>query len=171
MPDTFIKIASNTVGSGGASSVTFSSIPSTYTDLLLKISARASFSDYDLQLNVHLNGNTSNYSQRAVFGTGSNVYSYTATIAGYAASVMGALGTANTFGNAEVYVPNYAGSTNKSYSVDNVTELNASTNNRLDLLAGLWSDTSAVSSMTITTAGGTSFVQYSTFTLYGISKS
>jgi hypothetical protein len=170
MANTFVKIASATVGSGGSASMTFSSIPSTYTDLCLKVSGRVSGSGYDFRLNVHLNGNTSGYTQRAVFGTGSSVFSYSASIAGYAASLMGSSGTANTFGNAEIYIPNYAGSTNKSYSVDNVTELNASTNNRLDLLAGLWSNTSAVSSITVTTEDGTAFVQYSTATLYGIKK-
>ena len=171
MATTFTKIASVTVGSGGSASMTFSSIPSTYTDLCLKVSGRVSGSGYDFHLNVYLNGNTSSYTERAVYGSGSSAYSYSASIAGYAASLMGSSGTANTFGNAEIYIPNYAGSNYKSYSVDNVTELNSATNNRADLLAGLWSNTAAVSSITVTTDDGTAFVQYSTATLYGIKSS
>jgi len=171
MATTFTKIASVSVGVLGASTMTFTSIPSTYTDLCLKVSGRASGAGYDYHLNVYLNGNTSSYTERAVYGSGSSAFSYSASIAGYAASLMGSLGTANTFGSAEIYIPNYAGSTNKSYSVDNVTELNSATNNRADLLAGLWSNTAAVSSITVTTDDGTQFVQYSTATLYGISKS
>ena len=79
-------------------------------------------------------------------------------------------GTANTFDNFEIYIPNYAGSTNKSFSVDGVAEDNSSSNNELDLVAGLWSSTSAINAVGLTINGQT-IAQYSTAYLYGIKNS
>jgi hypothetical protein len=84
--------------------------------------------------------------------------------------VDGASATSSTFGNGELYIPNYAGSTNKSYSADSVAETNA-TATFMYLTAGLWSNTAAINSITMTPQGGSNFVQYTTATLYGISKS
>ena len=161
------KIGSVEVGSAGASTIVFSSIPQGYTDLKIVVSGRVSGAGADFHLNTYLNGNTSSYTARAVYGTGAAAASYTSTVAGYSGSLMGTSGTANTFGSAEIYIPNYTSSNYKSYSVDNVTETNGATV-RTDLLAGLWSNTAAVTSLTLTTDDGTAFVQYSTATLYGI---
>jgi hypothetical protein len=79
------------------------------------------------------------------------------------------LATANTFASTQVYIPNYAGSANKSFSSENMTENNGATT-FMTLHAGLWSNTAAITSIKIAPAGG-SWMQYSTATLYGISKS
>ena len=80
----------------------------------------------------------------------------------------GSTATSNTFGNSELYIPNYAGSTNKSSSADAVAESNTTTVFAY-LNAALWSSTAAITSITLTPdAGGANFVQYSTATLYGI---
>jgi len=76
--------------------------------------------------------------------------------------------TASTFGNAEIYLPNYAGNTNKSASIDMVSEQNA-TSTYMGLVAPLWSNTAAITSITLTGASG-NLAQYSTATLYGIKK-
>ena len=78
--------------------------------------------------------------------------------------------TANTFGNFDFYIPNYAGSTNKSASGDAVSENNASLAYQ-SLSANLWSNTAAINAISIAPVNGTLFTQYSTATLYGISKS
>jgi hypothetical protein len=78
----------------------------------------------------------------------------------------GSSATASTFGSGLIYIPNYAGSTNKSYLTDWVTENNA-TAAYAGFTAGLLSNTAAITDVTLTG----SFVQYSTATLYGISKS
>ena len=170
MPDTFIKIASVTVGAGGASSIDFTSIPSTYTDLVVKLSARSN--NTSVGLFVRFNGNSANYSSRRLYGDGSTVYSDThgastenAIVAGETISTY----TSNTFGSLDLYIPNYAGSTNKSSSADSTTENNASTS-WAALGANLWSNTAAINQVTLTPAAGT-FVQYSTATLYGIKNS
>jgi hypothetical protein len=77
--------------------------------------------------------------------------------------------TANTFGNTDIYIPNYAGSANKSVSVDTVEENNGTTARAL-LGAILWSNTAAITALGLTPVSG-SFVQYSTATLYGIKNS
>ena len=167
MPNTFTKIASVSVGSGGAASMAFSSIPSTYTDLVIKYTARAATGAVQY-VDIALNGSSASFTTRGLEGDGATAYSYTSTNkAGvFAASTY----TASTFANNEIYIPNYAGSTNKSYSVDSVTENNATTSFAA-MLAGLWSNTAAITSITLTLATAANFAQYSTATLYGISKS
>jgi hypothetical protein len=168
---TYIKIASNTVGAGGVASVTFSSIPSTYTDLVIKISARqnVAFANAYLQFN----GSTgANYSYRRLRGDGSGVSSATAasqTSADTFASVGRSSFTANTFSNAEIYVPNYTSANFKSFSIDSVNENNATAAD-MALNADLWSQTAAITSVTLLADSGANYVQYSTFTLYGISN-
>jgi len=153
--------------------MSFTSIPSTYTDLLVKFSARSSQTGTDnSQANLTFNSSSSGYSDRLLYGRGSSASSASSATSyiTWAGIVPAANATANTFSNSEIYVPNYAGSTNKSLSSDNVEENNSATDNFLTLLAGLWSNTSAITTLTLTCNGG-NFVQYSTATLYGIKNS
>jgi hypothetical protein len=160
---TYIQIGSVSVGSGGAASMSFSSIPSTYTDLVCKLSVRGD-SLYNVLMSI--NGSTTNFLYRLIEGDGASAASY--------ANTTGRLGntlvdTANTFSSIDLYIPNYAGSNNKSYSVDAVSEANVTTA-YTDLTAGLWSNVTAISSLSFSMSTG-NFTQYSTATLYGISKS
>lgn len=167
---TYVKIASVTVGAGGASSIDFTSIPNTYTDLCLKISLRSATGDGDSSHTVGLtfNGVSTNRNARNLSAYGTTVYSDTGTaiIAGF---MNGLGGTANTYNNCEIYIPNYTGSTNKSISLDKVNESNTSSGNSLSLTAGLWSNSAAINQITLTPDAG-NFTQYSSATLYGILK-
>ena len=170
---TFVLIEKYTVGAGGASSVTLGSgatIPQTYTDLVVKMSSRLdsnnSNSWYDIL--VTFNGSSTNYSGKLLYGTGSSAGSQSEATTYYPARTDSSLATASTFGNNEIYIPNYTSSNYKSLSHDGVTENNA-TAALTSLGAGLWSNTAAITSVTLTTASG-KFVQYSTFYLYGILK-
>lgn len=166
---TYKKIASVTVGSGGAANMEFTNIPGTYTDLLLKISSRSSQSGDNDYPKIEFNGSAANQTLRYLQGNGSAASSSTDTLI-YGASAADTT-TASTFGSLEFYVPNYAGSTNKSVSIDSVNEKNASAIVMI-LAAGLWSQTAAITSITIKPYNaGANFNQYSTATLYGISKS
>ena len=165
MANTFELIASSTVGSGGAGSIVFSSIPSTYTDLVLKLSIRSEGTSTNAVL-LQLNGSSANGSIKAIEGNGSAASSWTDT-SSYAGNIPPSTYTASTFSNNEVYIPNYAGSTNKSSSVDSVTENNA-TAALADLQANLWSNTAAVTSITLNRNGTNNFAQYSTAYLYGV---
>jgi hypothetical protein len=172
MANTFIKIASVTVGSGGASSVTFSSIPSTYTDLCLKVSLRSNASAVYDYIKLTFNNNTGSvYSLRNIRGNGATVVSQSlSTTFIEVEMVNGNTATASTFSNTEIYVPNYAGSNNKSVSIDSVQETNATTAYAA-LTAALFSSSSAISSIELKPSSGSLWQQYSTATLYGINKS
>ena len=166
---TYTLINSVTVGSGGAATIDFTSIPSTYTDLLIKFSLRDDFAGgvYD-NLVIRFNNITTNYSEINLYGNGSTAASASTgtTVLRY---INGNTSTSNTFGNGEMYIPNYAGSTNKSASIDTVTENNG-TEAWASLNALLWSNTSAITSVKLTPSSGTLFLEYSTAYLYGISN-
>ena len=167
---TYTKIASNTVGSGGAATVTFSSIPATYTDLVLKVSARGDATGLP-DVRMQFNGDTaSNYQAREIWGDGAIAQSNTYTTTDAHFQMNGSNTTASTFTNSEIYIPNYASSNQKSISGDAVNENNsASTNVHSRLVAWKWSGTAAINSITFSTNTG-NFAEYSTFTLYGISN-
>ena len=171
---TLIPIATTTVGSGGVSSVTFSSIPQTYTDLLIKVSARTNRSYFLDQLKMSFNGIASGYSYKDLDANPSGPYSGGSSSASviYTGFTSTTNNVANTFGSVDIYIPNYTSSNPKSTSTDSVSEDNA-TNAGQNIVAGLWSYSGnpAISSINLTMDVGTLFTQYSTFTLYGISNS
>jgi hypothetical protein len=167
MPDTFTLIASSTLGSA-ASNITFSSIPSTYTDLVIKFSGRASAS-LDI-VGIQFNASTSGYTFRTLRGSGAAAASFTQTsfapigefgLSGYISN------DTSTFCNHEIYIPNYAGSTNKSFSIDGVQEANATTAYST-LTANLWSNTAAITSIKIYCTLGANIETNSTAYLYGV---
>jgi hypothetical protein len=166
MATTFTKIASVSVGLLGAANIEFTSIPSTYTDLVLKYSGRSSANLYYGQL--YFNSNTSSYSRMQLGGDGSSTFSGSYANE-YTLIVDPSTSTASTFSSTEVYIPNYAGSANKSFSVDGVTENNATAAYAV-MYAALWSNTAAITSIKLDPDSG-DFAQYSTATLYGVSKS
>jgi hypothetical protein len=166
MPITFTKIASVTVGAGGAANIDFTSIPSSYTDLCLKVSSR--LSGTDTPVSVRFNGSTSNFSWRRIYGNGASVSSQSGTDTYWFYTDTSAQ-TSNTFGSGEMYIPNYAGSANKSVSSESLTENNATTAEAF-IVAALWSNTAAINQVTLVPLTG-NFVQYSTATLYGIKNS
>lgn len=171
MANTYVKIGSTvTVGAGGASTITFSSIPSTYTDLKVVLSARGTTSATWSDISLLFNGSSANFTAKMLYTTGLSVFSDPIT---NTLRIPGPSSTASTFGNLEIYIPNYASSNNKSWSSDTVTENNSSLANAVlnSLIAGLWSNSAAINSISFSADGGGTFVQYTTATLYGISKS
>ena len=166
MANTFELIYSATVGSGGASSIDFTVIPSTYTDLVVLVSARQSGAAITASLNMSLNGSTSSFSYRALQGAGSGTPASFAGSTNYIGQSPASTATASTFGNAQIYIPNYAGSTNKSISVETVDELNGTTT-YAQMTASLWSNTAAINALSIISGNGV-FSQYTTAYLYGV---
>jgi hypothetical protein len=154
-----------TVGVGGVSSVTFSSIPQTFTDLKIQYSISSTFASSNDSIVLAFNSSTSNFSNTYMYGYppgGNAVFGRNSYLGGLSD---GSTATANTFANNEIYIPNYTSSNYKSYIVDSVNE-NNSTSAFQFLIAGLWSSTSAISSITFTTSLLIS--QYSKFSLYGV---
>lgn len=156
------------VGSGGSTEIEFASIPATYTDLKIVFSGRASTSANFAQFGLRFNDSTTNYSERSLIGNDGSASSSSATTNNQLQFnwVVAATSTSNTFANAEIYIPNYASSNAKSVSFDGVTENNATTGYVTSIVAKLWNDTTAISSIQIFPLVD-SFVQYSSATLYG----
>ena len=169
MATTMNLIARQTVGSGGAASVTFSNIPQTFTDLKIVISARGTTAATEQSIKILPNGSSSNATFIQLQGYGTGTYSGTGSY-WYAGEMSAASGTSNTFGSTDIYIPNYTSSNYKSANNDTAQENNSSGSARLNLNATLWSSTSAITSIVIQPAAD-NFAQYSTFYLYGISSS
>jgi hypothetical protein len=175
MATTYVQIGSTvTVGSGGAATIDFTSIPATYTDLVLKLSTRQSGASSATTIRMGFNGSTAAiYSYRYIQGDGGSASSSSGTGATNTSNETvvnnGAGATASTFASGEVYIPNYTSANAKSWSADSVQENNASTAYSR-LTAGLWNNSTAINRISLVDSEG-NFVQYSTATLYGISKS
>jgi hypothetical protein len=168
MPN-MIPISTVTVGSGGATTIGFTNIPQTYTDLVVLCSLRTTRNTGDAaSVSITFNGSTSSRSSRILYGSGSSASSYTDTIIEGGFTGQNYANTSNTFGSHQYYITNYSGSNNKSISIDSVHENNA-TNAYALMNAGLWSNTAPINSITLENVGF-SFVQYSSATLYGIRK-
>lgn len=165
---TYVAIAKNLLTVDTAS-ITFSSIPSTYTDLLLVVSGRSSSAPSFLRITT--NGSPTS-SETDLRGDGSAASSIRATGdgqffgQGYLRLSDSSM-TANTFASIEVYIPNYAGSQNKIMSATSVTEKNAASVQYITASAAASDLTSAISS--ITCLGN--YVTGSRFDLYGIKNS
>ena len=169
---TYTLIASNTLSSSAAS-VTFSSIPNTFTDLVLKGSSRSAGGNQAFAILLRFNSDSAtNYSDTTIEGSGSAASSYRESNSVYGYITNGNVGssaTANTFSNWELYLPNYTVNSNKPFADFSVTETNA-TAAKMSADAGLWRNTATISSIVLTDNGG-NFVSGSSFFLYGIKNS
>jgi len=170
---TYTLISSNVLTTSAAN-VTFSAIPSTYTDLVLRTSLRSSKSDnFHSTIYLQVNGLTSTiYSYTDVRGSGSGVNSVRGTSINqieYRQSADGNTATANTFSSNEFYFANYTTSANKVVSEFGVQETDDSTS-FMTINAGLIQTSSAISSIKIYEELGNSWLAGSSFYLYGISN-
>lgn len=158
---TYTPLATNTLGSAAAS-VTFSSIPSTYTDLVFIFNGKAA-SGTGASLSIQYNGDTaSNYSETLIYGEGSAYGSARDTNLQF--SVVGSIYTGDS--NAIVNIMNYSNSTTYKTSVNRSNAAGSS----VRAWASLWRSTAAITSMVIKLDNGAvNFTSGSTFTLYGIS--
>ena len=176
MPSTYTLISSNVLTSSAAS-VTFSAIPSTYTDLVLRISARTDAATiWGGNIQVEANGSTGStslFSNTEITGSGSAASSARNSAAsawyGDGGRVDTAGNTASTFTSDEWYIAGYATANNKVASRSNASE-NNTTAAYINASANLWRSTSAITSLFINSYAG-SFVSGSSFYLYGLKSS
>ena len=173
MANTYTLIASNTLSSSAAS-VTFSSIPNTYTDLVIRGSVRDTTSATISKIEVQFNANSSAiYSHTVLTGNGATASSARKSGAGntfhdFDNTVDSATATASTFASFELYIPSYTASQNKPGSYFGAQENNNATA-FITANANLFRDTAAISSIKFTAQ--TSFVSGTSFFLYGIKNS
>lgn len=155
-----------------STSVTFNNIPQTgYNDLKIVVSGRSTSNDGSPWTGVNLafNGSSANQSAKRLLGNGSSALSETgANLGGF---VAGNTATANTFGNSEIYIPNYTLLYPKSISTNAVSETNG-TASISGIVTGLWNPTvqSSINTIALSCANG-NFDVGSTFSLYGIANS
>lgn len=166
-----ILISTITVGAGGAATIDFNSIPSTYTDLNILVSARSTSGNVTDNGKVRFNTSTSSYTDKNLYVDVTTVKSYTES--GTSTNTLGRLNggasTSNNFSNSSIYVVNYANGSYKSASGDAIAENNA-TSSGLTMGASLWSSTAAITSITLFPDTG-NFAQYTVASLYGIKNS
>jgi hypothetical protein len=151
-----------------AASITFSSIPATFTDLYLVLSARSDrAAGVGDDIKIDLNTSGSDFTNRTLFGDGSSASTFSTT--NNAGFISASLATANSFGNTSIYIPNYTSTVAKSISTDSVFESNAS-GVTLGIAATYWnpSTQAAINEIKLYPRIGANFVQYSSATLFGI---
>jgi hypothetical protein len=154
---TYEPIASYTA-SGSASTTTFSSIPGTFTDVILIITGSMSV---DNNFRIRFNGDTgSNYSDTRVSGDGSSAASERQSSQ---TSIRASQGTHTNLGTFSVQVMSYA-NTNVYKTTLGTSAIPASAVNRN---VGLWRSTSAITSLTVFTASG-NFTDGTTMNLFGV---
>lgn len=158
--------------SGNESSITFSNIPASYTDIVLYVSGRTTLNVYRDDMFFRLNGDsTTSYLYNFIrrFENGSLEQSNNTGTYNHGAifSISGASSTGSSFSNVKLTISNYAGSTLKSYMLESAMG-NLSVNSDLYINAGLWNNTAAITSITLASLNSTPFVTNSSATLYGI---
>ena len=166
----FSSIATVTVGSGGASSITFSSIPSTYTHLQIRGISRSTYAGSGDGTIVQFNGDTgSNYAYHLLIGTGSSVVSASATSYTnmYVGDTTGSTSTSGMFGAFVLDLLDYA-NTNKYKTLRTLNGNDQNGSGSVRFVSGLWQNSAAVNTITINSFNSAGFSQYSSFALYGI---
>ena len=170
MANTYTKLDSYTVGAGGVSSVTFSAIPQTYTDLHIKVSGRNAGSGIGT-FRMYFNGDAGQaytvlYAQGAGVSQQAQIIVNASGGNNQAGLLDGNTSTANTFSNNDITIPNYSSQLVKSWMAEG-GEAENSTTAYLRLTGGVAYATLSITSITIIPDAAT-FAQYSTFTLYGV---
>jgi hypothetical protein len=163
------KLISSYTATGNVASITFSSIPQTYTDLVIVHSLRSTRTDGMADLVTEVNGDTSSLSRRRMYGDGSP--SNTATDTGQLLGNSNKF-AANIYSNCRLYFLNYTRTGNpKHFQSDGVVESIATGGEvSKSLLHTFWNSNSAITQLRIFDSTGNSFIQYSTAYLYGISN-
>ena len=168
--NSYESIATVTVGSGGSSTVTFSSIPSTYQHLQIRGLVRDNRSAALNNITFQVNSDTgANYTQHALYGDGSSVGAFgnASTNLTYGGLIPSASTTASVFGVTVIDILDYA-NTNKYKTFRVLSGFDANGSGGVRLYSGLWMSTSAMTSITFDSETSGDFVQYSSFALYGI---
>jgi hypothetical protein len=166
-PNSYYSIATQTVGSGGASSITFSSIPSTYTHLQVRLFGRQSIGGFD-QAHLQFNSDTgNNYASHQLYGDGASAGAgwTTSTNKISIAAFPGSNQNANVFAGSIVDVLDYT-NVNKYTTTRALAGVDNNGNGYTWFTSGVWMNTAAINTITLICGGN--FVQYTSAALYGV---
>lgn len=176
MPVTHYKIATVTVATATSASIEFTSIPGTYTDLLIKLTARTDRASLNSDIYAQFNNRTAaNYSFERFYSSGGGGVSDALVNnagGGFVGFASGATATSNTFGSSQIYIGNYAQATNKSFFTYAAVGSNSATALIESISSGwTYSPAEAITSIKLLDYNSANFVLNSTATLYGIKNS
>jgi hypothetical protein len=166
----FTSIQTVTVGAGGSSSISFSSIPSTYTHLQIRGISRSTYAGSGDGNSIQLNGDSgNNYAYHLLIGNGSaaSAGANTSYSSMYIGDTTGSTSTAGMFGTFIVDLLDYT-NTNKYKTIRTLNGNDQNGSGSVRFVSGLWQNTAAVSSLTINSFNSAGFAQYSQFALYGV---
>lgn len=171
IPGDFESIATVSVGSGGAANVEFTSIPATFTHLQIRCIARYAGTSYNNLLGA-FNGDTTytNYRWHYLTTDGSSVSAGDVQSSGARLSmglVAGTAQTAGVFAAQVIDILDYK-NTNKNTTIRVLNGMDNNGSGEIRLTSGLWMNTAAITSITLTAQGGNNLAEYSSFALYGI---
>jgi hypothetical protein len=175
MANTYTLIEAQTLGSNTSSIVLGSggTIPQTYTDLLVVVSARSLRTEREDSVLFRYNGDSAtNYRTANLSAFMTFLESTVNTTRDHARAescITAANATSNMFGNLDIYIPNYRSSVSKMSYAHGGAEHNGTETGR-SIYGSKWLGTGAITYITLTTASGTNFITNSTFYLYGISN-
>lgn len=169
-PDTgaYYPLSSITVPSAGTSSITFSSIPSTYTHLQIRIMGRSDRATTTDVVKLNFNSDSgANYTEHDLYGDGSSVNAggYTGLTSANAYRIAGGNAGNNIQGAIIIDILDYA-NTNKYKTLRSLGGVDLNGSGQVWLNSSLWLNTSAISNIVLTSVG--TLQQYSSFALYGI---
>lgn len=170
---THILISSTSLSSS-QSSITFSSIPQTYKDLVIYAflrSDRATATDDQIVLRFNSNSNSNTYYGRILYGNGATANSAEDNSTFFQLyGLSGAGATTGAFGTSQIYIQRYAGSSTKQISAESHLLSNSTTteHNRTQLYGGIFANTTAVTSISLQPYFGSNFISGSMVSLYGI---
>jgi hypothetical protein len=166
MPKTYTPIATTTLGSNAAS-VTFSSITSAYTDLILVSFARSTIASTGNNLYCRFNSDSgTNYSATEIAGDGSSVYADPQVNSTYAfiGFTSGASAASDVFGVSTSNFQNYANATTNKTMISRGNAAGQGTHT----IVSMWRSTAAITQIVVYPAGVNNFAAGSSFTLYGV---
>jgi hypothetical protein len=169
---TYESIATVTVGSGGAASVSFTSISATYTHLQIRYIGRGTVASTQEVMKIEFNSDATagNYARHWLQGTGSAVNSYgEGNFSDNLRLLAGDTTGSNIFGVGVIDVLDYA-NTNKYKTTRTLSGYDNNGEGQIALTSGLWKNTAAITTITLTAFSG-NLKQYSQFALYGIKGS
>jgi len=165
------SIATTTVGAGGTGSVTFSSIPSTYTHLQIRFLARTARANQEDNIQLRFNSDSGgNYAAHVLYGDGATAGSFSdgSSITFNTRSVVAAASsTSGVFGVGVIDILDYA-NTSKNTTVRSLNGYDGNGTGQVRLSSGLWMNTAAITSITIVSANSANLSEYSQFALYGV---
>ena len=163
------SIATVTVGAGGSSTITFSSIPSTYTHLQIRaLSKSTTAGTANASFTAQFNSDTgSNYTRHALTGDGATVSaSGAASQTSIRAGGNTEANSTNIFAVSVIDILDYA-NTNKYKTLRTLFGSDLNGSGEINFRSGAWMNTNAITSVLLTPSSG-NFAQYSSFALYGI---